>query len=139
MHVQRYRTTVILGMLASNRTSYVLLPGVLLCGVPNMIVALGYLTAAWTLRIDLVCSYACRLLAHIQCRGYRTVCARPPPSDMPLRPIFDFLDKATYIQRSSSRFFRQGAAYPYIVSKNYFWDYWTYHYGALQDQWIEMK
>jgi monooxygenase len=104
-----------------------------------MFVFLGYLTAAWTLRIDLVASYACRVLGHMQARGLKEFRALPPPRDMPLAPVFKFLEKATYMQRSAARFFMQGTAYPYTMSTRYFPDYWTFHYGALQDQWIEFR
>jgi cation diffusion facilitator CzcD-associated flavoprotein CzcO len=53
--------------------------GVMLAGVPNLAYAVGYVNASWTLKVDLVCQYLCRLLAHMDARG-ATVCvpAQPP-------------------------------------------------------------
>lgn len=46
--------------------------GMMLSGIPNFAVALGYTNASWTLKCDLTCEYVCRLLGHMQEHG----CAR---------------------------------------------------------------
>ncbi len=43
--------------------------GMMLDGVPNMAVAIGYTNASWTLKCDLTCDYVCRLLNHMRDRG----------------------------------------------------------------------
>ncbi|HEX9967884.1 MAG TPA: NAD(P)/FAD-dependent oxidoreductase, partial [Solirubrobacterales bacterium] len=43
--------------------------GMMLSGVPNFVFAIGYTTASWTLKIDLVCEHLCRLLGHLDKRG----------------------------------------------------------------------
>lgn len=112
--------------------------GALMCGIPNMVVALGYLTASWTLRIDMIWAYACRLLAYMQAHQYTTFWAKPPPPEMPLRSVFAIFN-SSYLNRGADRFFHQGTAYPYRVNTSYYWDYWTFHYAALHDQWIDIK
>ncbi len=42
----------------------------MLSGVPNLALALGYTNASWTLKCDLVSEYVCRLLNHMDERGY---------------------------------------------------------------------
>ncbi len=37
--------------------------GMMLSGVPNFALAIGYTNASWTLKVDLVSEYVCRLLA----------------------------------------------------------------------------
>lgn len=49
--------------------------GMMLSGVPNLALCLGYTNASWTLRADLASLYVCRLLNHMQRSGYRV--ARP--------------------------------------------------------------
>ena len=43
--------------------------GMMLEGVPNLAVAIGYTNASWTLKCDLTCDYVCRLLNHMHERG----------------------------------------------------------------------
>ena len=42
----------------------------MLSGVPNFALALGYTNASWTLKADLVAEYVCRLLNHMDAHGY---------------------------------------------------------------------
>ncbi len=43
--------------------------GMMLEGVPNLVYVFGYFTASWTLRADLTCEYACRLLQELDKPG----------------------------------------------------------------------
>src|SRR5271166_266124 len=45
--------------------------GMMLSGVPNMALVIGYTNASWTLKCDLTCEYVCRLLKHMDEHGYR--------------------------------------------------------------------
>ena len=44
--------------------------GMMLSGVPNFALTIGYTNASWTLKADLVAQYVCRLLAHMDRHGY---------------------------------------------------------------------
>ena len=79
-----------------------------------------------------------RLLRYLEGRKLRSFCPRAPPADMPLRSVFSNFN-STYLNRGQSRFFMQGTTYPYAVNTNYYVDWWTFHYGRLHDQWIEIK
>ena len=48
--------------------------GMMVEGVPNLAIAIGYTNASWTLKCDLTCDYVCRMLNHM--RDGRA-CARP--------------------------------------------------------------
>ena len=50
----------------SDRLTY---KGMMLEGVPNLAVAIGYTNASWTLKCDLTCDYVCRLLNYMHERG----------------------------------------------------------------------
>lgn len=62
--------------------------GMMFTGVPNMIWVFGYFRASWTLRVDLLGDFVCRLLLHMEDRGYRRVEVKLRPEDhnMPLLP-----------------------------------------------------
>jgi cation diffusion facilitator CzcD-associated flavoprotein CzcO len=65
--------------------------GMMFTGVPNMVWVFGYFRASWTLRVDLLGDFVCRLLNHMQKKGARkvTVALRPEDKDMPLLPWID--------------------------------------------------
>ena len=44
--------------------------GVMFSDVPNLVSVFGYTNASWTLKSDLIAEYVCRLLSHMDRRGY---------------------------------------------------------------------
>ena len=60
-------------------------------GVPNMAWVFGYFRASWTLRVDLVADFVCRLLNHMKKKGacQVTPTLRAQDRDMPLLPWID--------------------------------------------------
>ena len=50
-------------------------------GVPNFINSFGYINASWTLKADLTCEYACRLINYMDKNGYRH-CLPEIPNDV---------------------------------------------------------
>lgn len=65
--------------------------GMMFTGVPNMVWIFGYFRASWTLRVDLVCDFVCRLLKHMRAKGAPKVevVLRPEDRDMPLLSWID--------------------------------------------------
>jgi cation diffusion facilitator CzcD-associated flavoprotein CzcO len=65
--------------------------GMMFTGVPNLLWVFGYFRASWTLRVDLLCDFVCRLLNHMKQRGAKrvTVALRPEDEGMPLREWID--------------------------------------------------
>ncbi|MFT4397261.1 flavin-containing monooxygenase [Gordonia lacunae] len=93
--------------------------GMMLSGVPNFALAIGYTNASWTLKIGLLCEYFCKLLAHMDSRGYDSVWAVADP-DMPTRPLLDF--GAGYVQRALDTLPKQGPKEPWVMSMSYYAD-----------------
>ena len=62
--------------------------GTMFTGVPNMAWVFGYFRASWTLRVDLVGDFICRLLRHMDQRGCKSVVPTPrlDQQEMPLSP-----------------------------------------------------
>jgi cation diffusion facilitator CzcD-associated flavoprotein CzcO len=60
-------------------------------GVPNLVWVFGYFRASWTLRVDLVADFVCRLLNHMKQTGARKVtpALRAEDHNMPLLPWID--------------------------------------------------
>jgi cation diffusion facilitator CzcD-associated flavoprotein CzcO len=59
--------------------------GMMFTGVPNMVWVFGYFRASWTLRVDIMADFVCRLLKHMRAKGVRKVevALRPEDRDMP--------------------------------------------------------
>jgi cation diffusion facilitator CzcD-associated flavoprotein CzcO len=104
----------------------------MLSGVPNFAYAIGYTNSSWTLKVDLVCEYLCRLLGHLDATGADTAVPEVSDPDMPTRPLLDF--KAGYVLRALDRFPRQGEQAPWQVVMSYAEDVKALRRGDIADE-----
>ena len=105
--------------------------GAMLSGVPNFAYAIGYTNGSWTLKVDLVCEYLCRLLAHLDRHGYVACVPELPAGGIETRPLLDF--KAGYVLRSLDRFPRQGTDGPWRQAMSYPTDKRRLRRGPVDD------
>ena len=65
--------------------------GMMFSGVPNLVWVFGYFRASWTLRVDLLGDFVCRLLKHMDRMNVSTVRPelRPEDQDMEVLPWLD--------------------------------------------------
>jgi hypothetical protein len=103
----------------------------MLAGVPNFAFAFGYTNSSWTLKVGLLCEHFCRLLSHMDTRGYDI--ARPEVDDpgMQTRPLLDL--SAGYVQRALTRMPKQGSGEPWRVSMDYYYDVERLREGSVDD------
>jgi cation diffusion facilitator CzcD-associated flavoprotein CzcO len=99
-------------------------------GVPNLAFAIGYTNASWTLKCDLTFEYFCRLLNHMQKRGYTEFCPRKP-EDMEEEDLMAL--NSGYLQRAVHLLPRQGKVAPWRVYQNYALDRITLRHTKLED------
>ncbi len=109
--------------------------GMMVCGVPNLALALGYTNASWTLKCDLVAEHVCRLLNHMDARGYQLCVARGPDPSLPTEPFIDF--NSGYVLRAIDTLPRQGQRPPWRLHQNYARDIVLMRYGAVDDEAME--
>lgn len=98
--------------------------GVMFTGMPNLAWVFGYLRASWTLRVDLVADFVCRLLRHMEAKGASkvTVQLRPEDRDMPLSTWIDPEDfNPGYLMRGMHLLPRRGDKPEWRHTQ----DYWT--------------
>jgi len=96
--------------------------GMMLEGVPNMALAVGYTNASWTLKCDLTCDYVCRLLNHLRATGQRQ--CMPVNSDLGAVSAGPMLGLSSgYVQRSADLLPKQGSKFPWQVHQSYLRDY----------------
>jgi cation diffusion facilitator CzcD-associated flavoprotein CzcO len=89
--------------------------------VPNLFAVFGYLNASWTLRVDIVAEYACRLINHMDAIGAQ-VAVPELPADRALEEenVFDF--SSGYIQRSLHKLPKSAKSLPWRLSQDYLSD-----------------
>jgi cyclohexanone monooxygenase len=104
--------------------------GMMLGGVPNLVMTFGYTNASWTLRADLTAGYVCRLLRQLQRRGMTTATARVDPAVQP-RPFLSFT--SGYVQRALEHLPKQGDRAPWQVHQSYLADLLSLRWGRLDD------
>ena len=98
--------------------------GMMFTGVPNLLWIFGYFRASWTLRVDLLGDFVCRLLQHMDSIGARRVevALRPEDRDMPLLPWMDPENfNPNYLMRSMHLLPRRGAKREWQHTQ----DYWS--------------
>jgi cation diffusion facilitator CzcD-associated flavoprotein CzcO len=111
--------------------------GMMLGGVPNFAVALGYTNASWTLKCDLTCEYVCRLLHFMDRHGYNQCMPRNSDPSIREEPFINF--SSSYVLRSIDKFPRQGSKAPWRLYQNYVLDIMTLRFGTLDDGAMEFS
>ena len=105
--------------------------GMMLNGVPNAAMAIGYSNASWTLKCDLTCEYVCRLLNHMDQHGYwQAVPVSEDPSVHP-EPLLNL--NSGYVLRSIENFPSQGSKRPWKLYQNFPLDLMFLRLGELDD------
>ncbi len=108
--------------------------GMMLSGVPNFALALGYTNASWTLKCDLVSNYVCRLINFLDARDYQYCTPVPPDGDQAGEPLLDL--KSGYVLRGLAALPQQGRSAPWRLHQNYLRDRWALRRGSLEDRGI---
>lgn len=99
--------------------------GAMVTGVPNLLWVFGYFRASWTLRVDLLGDFFCRLLAHMEQENATQVTPelRPEDADMSLLPWVESSNfNPGYLTRVMDRMPRQGDRSPWKHTQNYWLD-----------------
>ena len=111
--------------------SRLLYKGMMVEGVPNLAVAIGYANASWTLKADLTSQYVCRLLDHMRSTGARQC---TPVNRSAHRVEGSVLGLSSgYLQRAADRMPRQGSTFPWKVHQSYLRDHRALKRSALTD------
>ncbi|MDO5657418.1 MAG: NAD(P)/FAD-dependent oxidoreductase [Paracoccus sp. (in: a-proteobacteria)] len=95
----------------------VMFRGMMLDGVPNLAICIGYTNASWTLKVGLICEYFCRLLDEMEAQGATICTVRTPEAGLNLRPLLDF--DAGYVRRAAAMLPKQGDRFPWDMGQNY--------------------
>ncbi len=104
--------------------------------VPNLASVFGYLNASWTLRVDIIAEYLCRLLNQMDAFGAQ-VATPKLPADHGLEEddIFDF--SSGYIQRGKHIMPRNALAPPWRLNQDYRRDKQHMRHAPIDDGLME--
>jgi monooxygenase len=91
--------------------------GMMLDGVPNMVFAIGYTNAAWTLKADLVATYVSRLLKLMRHDRAQVVTPRLPDEPLATTPLIEM--SSGYFERSRNVLPRQADRAPWRLHQHY--------------------
>jgi cation diffusion facilitator CzcD-associated flavoprotein CzcO len=111
--------------------------GMMIEGVPNLALAIGYTNASWTLKCDLTCDYVCRLLNHMHERGLTGCVPRNQDASPASGPILGLT--SGYIQRSAHLLPKQGTKHPWKVHQSYLRDYRALKMSDIDDPIMEFS
>ena len=109
--------------------------GCMYSDVPNMASCFGYTNASWTLKCDLTCDYVCRLLNHMDARGYAWAVPRKRDPELTEEPMLSFT--SGYVQRAIDNFPKQGSKAPWKLRQNYALDLLDLKFSKLDDGSLE--
>ena len=105
--------------------------GCMYSGVPNLVSTFGYSNASWTLKAELICEYACRLLAQLEQQGAR-YCLPVAEGVVATGEAPLNLD-AGYVQRARERLPMQARELPWRNLHNYLRDRRLYRRERIDD------
>jgi len=107
--------------------------------VPNLAALFGYLNAGWTLRVDVVCGYLCRLLNQMD--GWHARAVTPTlPDDHDLIEV-DVLGNFSsgYLQRAKTLVPRNATIPPWRINMDYLSDRREMALTPIDDGWLRIQ
>ncbi|MGR3322422.1 MAG: flavin-containing monooxygenase [Pseudooceanicola sp.] len=100
--------------------------------VPNLVFFRGYTNASWTLKVDLVAEYACRLLKYMDRKGYAQV--MPPATSADFNDIdTDIKFTSGYVVRAIPTSPKSGRSFPWQHRQDYMHDRKVLRRGRIDD------
>jgi len=104
--------------------------GMMISGVPNTFLAVGYTNASWTLKIDLTHRYASRVISYMDKNGYKQACATTTSGMQDI----DLIDLSSgYIQRSLDMLPKQSVNKPWRLNQNFILDNLALRFTSVDD------
>jgi monooxygenase len=122
---------------AVNMASKLTYKGMMYDDIPNLASSFGYTNASWTLKCDLTCEYACRLLNYMDAHGYAQCVPRRTDPSLQESPWLDLA--SGYIQRSAASLPKQGSKAPWKLYQNYARDMMSLRYARVDDGTMEFS
>ncbi len=111
--------------------------GMMVSNIPNFITSFGYTNNSWTLRVDLIANYFCRLLNFLDKKNYTYF--MPIQDDSIERHSVTEELNSGYITRSEDQFVKQGNKNPWKAYQNYIIDMIYTRFSKINDSAMKFK
>lgn len=112
--------------------------GVFLEGIPNFAWVFGGGNAPWTLRVDLVARYLCRLFKHMDDTGQAVAVACDTQDSKTDDSVLSVL-QSSYVLRGRDALPRQGRTYPWKIAHHLGRDTEMLLKHPIHDQWLQFS
>ncbi|MEY4159397.1 MAG: hypothetical protein RLZZ136_18 [Pseudomonadota bacterium] len=111
----------------------------MLSNVPNFAAMFGYLNAGWTLRVDIVADWLCRLLKQMDTQQM-AVCTPTLPDDHGLTECQPFdIFSSGYLQRGKDQMPRNATTAPWRIHMDYRTDKAELDRAPIADGWMQFS
>ena len=111
--------------------------GAMVSDVPNLAAVFGYTNASWTLKADLVSAWVCRVLRHMDAKGFTSATPENTDPELTTEPFLSF--SSGYVQRAVAAFPKQGSKPPWKLHQNYVLDILTLRHARLDDGVLRLR
>ena len=114
--------------------------GAMLEGLPNVVLALGYVDASWTLGADATAQLACRFLHQMELEGVNLIVPRRSVKEKQCMKEVPFLSlSSTYVRQGSSGLPKAGDKSQWLPRSYYWKDIFTACWGDIQKgiEWLK--
>ena len=105
--------------------------GMMLSGIPNLVVTFGYTNASWTLKSDLTADFVCRLVNRMANKGAEVATAVTGDGAIEPGPLVGL--NSGYLLRAAHLLPKSGAERPWKNYENYISDMLSIRYGKIED------
>lgn len=105
--------------------------GMMLSGIPNLVVTFGYTNASWTLKSDLTADFVCRLVNRMANKGAEVATAVTGDGAIEPGPLVGL--NSGYLLRATHLLPKSGAERPWKNYENYILDMLSIRYGKIED------
>ncbi|MBL6649557.1 MAG: NAD(P)/FAD-dependent oxidoreductase [Flavobacteriaceae bacterium] len=111
--------------------------GMMLQNIPNATIVFGYTNASWTLKIDLVCEYFCRIINYMDKHKLNSFVTEINDKNVETEPSIEL--NSGYVKRASKILPKQGKKYPWKLNQNYIKDMISLKFKKIEDGYINFK
>ena len=108
--------------------------GLMMNGVPNAAMCVGYTNASWTLRADMTAKAVAKLLAHMDSHGYTHAYPHHDGAPLQEKPAWDI--NAGYVQRAPHALPKSGISRPWNVRHNYALDIIDHRFDRIEESMV---
>lgn len=122
---------------AIDLSSHFVYRGVMLSDLPNLGQVFGYTNSSWTLKVDMISKYVCRLRNHMCSSGKQVAIPRTGSKSIKASPYLDLT--SGYVSRGMDSFPKQGDSSLWRMYQNYYLDFFNLRMRPLRDKVLELK